>query len=60
MYKALATIDLTLDGRAVHLVEGEAVDVDELQGAALVAGGYVEHVDEEAQAADDDEEAPEA
>jgi len=58
MYKAIQTVELTLDGRALHLVEGERVDVDELQGAALVSGGYVERVDEVTPPADDGEELP--
>jgi len=57
MYKAIQTVTLTLDGREINLVEGERVEVDEFQGAALVAGGYAERVDEEAPPAEDDEEA---
>ena len=58
MYKAIQTVTLTLDGSEINLVEGERVEVDEFQGAALVAGGYAERVDEEAPPAA--EEAPPA
>ena len=58
MYKAIQTVTLTLDGREINLVEGERAEVDEFQGAALVAGGYAELVGDEAPPADDDEELP--
>ena len=58
MYKAIQTVTLTLDGREINLVEGERVEADEFQGAALVAGGYAERVDDEAPPAEDDEDLP--
>jgi len=49
MFRALQTIELAVDGRDLSLVEGEPVELTEIEGTALASGGYVERVEEHAQ-----------
>ena len=49
MYRALQTIELTVDGRPLRLVQGERVELSVIEGTVLASGGYVEQVSDEAQ-----------
>jgi len=48
MFYALQTIELVVDGRTLALEEGQRVELTEMEGTVLAAGGYVERVDENA------------
>jgi len=46
MFNALQDIELTVDGRKLKLVRGERVQLSEMEGTVLIAGGYVERADD--------------
>jgi len=46
MFNALQDIELTVDGRTLKLVRGERVQLSEMEGTVLIAGGYVERADD--------------